>query len=82
SAAVLEWRNCLHCQIALAALIVVKCVTHAARHEKEKYFLSAAGEKEKYFLSAAGETEPFLHDHSSLELSVVVPAYNEELRSQ
>uniref|UniRef100_A0A3B3DHA2 dolichyl-phosphate beta-glucosyltransferase n=1 Tax=Oryzias melastigma TaxID=30732 RepID=A0A3B3DHA2_ORYME len=39
-------------------------------------------EKEKYFLTATGETRPFpsLHDPHSRELSVVIPAYNEELR--
>ncbi|XP_071221021.1 dolichyl-phosphate beta-glucosyltransferase isoform X2 [Salvelinus alpinus] len=41
------------------------------RHEKEKLFLTATGEKEPF---------PSLHDPSSLELSVIVPAYNEELR--
>uniref|UniRef100_A0A8K9WPL7 Uncharacterized protein n=1 Tax=Oncorhynchus mykiss TaxID=8022 RepID=A0A8K9WPL7_ONCMY len=68
-----EWNtvDCLHCQIALAALIVVSYgVLFMSRHEKEKYFLTAAG-----------ETEPF-PSHSSLKLSVVVPAYNEESRSQ
>lgn len=43
------------------------------RHEKEKSFLTATGEKEPF---------PSLHDPSSLELSVIVPAYNEELRSE
>lgn len=39
-------------------------------------------EKDKYFLSAAGLNEPFpsLSDPPSLELSVVVPSYNEESR--
>ncbi|KAM3849483.1 dolichyl-phosphate beta-glucosyltransferase-like [Diretmus argenteus] len=41
------------------------------RHEKEKYFLTAIGEKELF---------PSLHDPHSRELSVVIPAYNEELR--
>uniref|UniRef100_A0A3B4B0F5 Dolichyl-phosphate beta-glucosyltransferase n=1 Tax=Periophthalmus magnuspinnatus TaxID=409849 RepID=A0A3B4B0F5_9GOBI len=41
------------------------------RHEKEKYFLSATGEKQIF---------PSLQDPFSVELSVVVPAYNEELR--
>lgn len=44
-----------------------------ARHEKEKYFLTASGEKQVF---------PSLHDPPSIELSVVVPAYNEELRSE
>lgn len=39
-------------------------------------------EKEKYFLTAASLKEPFpcLFESPSLELSVVVPSYNEELR--
>lgn len=43
------------------------------RHEKEKYFLTATGEKRLF---------PSLHDPHSRELSVVVPAYNEELRCE
>lgn len=43
------------------------------RHEKETLFPTATGEKEPF---------PSLHDPSSLELSVIVPAYNEELRSE
>jgi len=43
------------------------------RHEKEKYFLTVSGEKELF---------PSLHDPHSRELSVVIPAYNEELRSE
>lgn len=66
--------------VALAALglIVVFIIAHVTagmvnltRHEKEKYFLTATGEKEKF---------PSLHDPCSRELSVVIPAYNEELR--
>lgn len=66
--------------VALAALglIVVLVVAHLTagmvnlvRHEKEKYFLTATGEKELF---------PSLHDPHSRELSVVIPAYNEELR--
>ncbi|XP_045068986.1 dolichyl-phosphate beta-glucosyltransferase [Coregonus clupeaformis] len=64
--------------LAVAALIVVLLIAHLTagmvdlkRHEKEKFFLTAAGEKEPF---------PSLHDPSSLEMSVVVPAYNEELR--
>nr|XP_015823815.2 dolichyl-phosphate beta-glucosyltransferase isoform X1 [Nothobranchius furzeri] len=66
--------------VALAALslIVVVIIAHVTagmvnlrRHEKEKYFLTASGEKELF---------PSLHDPSSRDLSVVVPAYNEELR--
>lgn len=70
----------IHCLVALAvaALIVVLLIAHLTagmvdlkRHEKEKSFLTATGEKEPF---------PSLHDPSSLELSVIVPAYNEELR--
>ncbi|XP_072230843.1 dolichyl-phosphate beta-glucosyltransferase [Leuresthes tenuis] len=66
--------------VALAAFsfIVVLIVAHLTagmvnltRHEKEKYFLTSAGEKEPF---------PCLHDPHSRELSVVIPAYNEELR--
>ncbi|CAL1572949.1 unnamed protein product [Knipowitschia caucasica] len=66
--------------IALAALavIVVLVVAHVTagkvnmeRHEQEKHFLNAAGQKQSF---------PSLKDPSSIELSVVVPAYNEEQR--
>ncbi len=43
------------------------------RHEKEKHFLTADGKKESF---------PSLMDPPSLELSVVVPSYNEELRCE
>lgn len=45
---------------------------------------SPKGHKEKYFLTSTGENEPStsLHDPHSRELSVVIPAYNEELRSE
>lgn len=63
---------------AVAGLIVVFMLAHVTartvdlkRHEQEKYFLTAAGERELF---------PSLHDPHSRELSVVVPAYNEELR--
>ncbi|XP_038821332.1 dolichyl-phosphate beta-glucosyltransferase [Salvelinus namaycush] len=70
----------IHCLVvlAVAALIVVLLIAHLTagmvdlkRHEKEKLFLTATGKKEPF---------PSLHDPSSLELSVIVPAYNEELR--
>ncbi|XP_071760074.2 dolichyl-phosphate beta-glucosyltransferase [Centroberyx gerrardi] len=64
--------------LAVAGLIVLLIVAHVTagmvdltRHEKEKYFLTTTGEKELF---------PSLHDPHSRELSVVVPAYNEELR--
>uniref|UniRef100_A0A3Q1H7H8 Dolichyl-phosphate beta-glucosyltransferase n=1 Tax=Anabas testudineus TaxID=64144 RepID=A0A3Q1H7H8_ANATE len=67
--------------VALAALafIVVLIAAHITagmvnltRHDKEKYFLTSTGEKELF---------PSLHDPHSRELSVVIPAYNEELRT-
>ncbi|KAM3600827.1 uncharacterized protein V6R79_003084 [Siganus canaliculatus] len=66
--------------IALAALvfIVVFIIAHVTagmvnltRHEKEKSFLTTTGDKELF---------PSLLDPSSRELSVVIPAYNEEFR--
>lgn len=64
--------------MAALGLIVVFVVAHVTastidlkRHEKEKYFLMASGEKEPF---------PSLHDPPSRELSVVIPAYNEEQR--
>ncbi|XP_068187525.1 dolichyl-phosphate beta-glucosyltransferase [Antennarius striatus] len=66
--------------VALAALglIVVLLIAHLtagkmklARHEKEKCFITVSGEKEPF---------PSLHDPHSRQLSVVIPAYNEELR--
>ncbi|XP_029925616.1 dolichyl-phosphate beta-glucosyltransferase [Myripristis murdjan] len=64
--------------LAAAGVIVVFVVAHVTasmvnltRHEKEKYFLTANGDKELF---------PSLHDPHSRELSVVIPAYNEELR--
>uniref|UniRef100_A0A665VMT5 Dolichyl-phosphate beta-glucosyltransferase n=1 Tax=Echeneis naucrates TaxID=173247 RepID=A0A665VMT5_ECHNA len=70
----------LQALVALAALglIVLLIVAHVTagmvsllRHEKEKYFVTSSGEKEPF---------PSLHDPHSRELSVVIPAYNEELR--
>lgn len=45
---------------------------------------SPKGHEEKHFLTSTGENEPSpsLHDPPSKELSVVIPAYNEELRSE
>ncbi|KAK2828329.1 hypothetical protein Q5P01_019363 [Channa striata] len=64
--------------LAVLGLIVLLVIAHVTarmvnltRHEKEKYFLTATGEKVVF---------PSLHDPHSRELSVVVPAYNEELR--
>ncbi|XP_028323067.1 dolichyl-phosphate beta-glucosyltransferase [Gouania willdenowi] len=64
--------------VAALGLIVVLVLAHVTagmvnvtRHEKEKFFLKATGEKELF---------PSLHDPHTRDLSVVVPAYNEELR--
>lgn len=42
------------------------------------------GHEEKYFLTSTGEEEApaGLHGPPSRDLSVVIPAYNEELRSE
>ncbi|XP_012734153.2 dolichyl-phosphate beta-glucosyltransferase [Fundulus heteroclitus] len=64
--------------LAVLGLIVVLVVAHltaemvnVTRHENEKYFLTATRERKPF---------PSLHDPFSRELSVVIPAYNEELR--
>ncbi|XP_061752801.1 dolichyl-phosphate beta-glucosyltransferase [Nerophis ophidion] len=61
--------------VALMAATVTAHVTAGTvdlrRHSQEKCFLSATGAKEFF---------PGLHEPSSVELSVVVPAYNEEQR--
>ncbi|XP_061596794.1 dolichyl-phosphate beta-glucosyltransferase-like [Cololabis saira] len=64
--------------LAALALVVVFLIAHftggmvnLVRHEKEKFFLTATGEERPF---------PSLHDPHSRELSVVIPAYNEELR--
>lgn len=71
----------VQCLVSLAALvfILVVVIAHVSasgmvdlnRNEKEKYFLTAQGKKESF---------PSLFDPYSLELSVVVPSYNEEQR--
>ncbi|XP_037543913.1 dolichyl-phosphate beta-glucosyltransferase [Nematolebias whitei] len=64
--------------LAVLVLIVVLIIAHLTagmvnltRHDKEKYFIVASGEKQLF---------PSVHDPSSRDLSVVIPAYNEELR--
>ncbi|XP_067290240.1 dolichyl-phosphate beta-glucosyltransferase [Pseudorasbora parva] len=70
----------LQCSLILALVVLLSVVVIAhvsantadqTRHEKEKHFLTADGQKESF---------PSLMDPPSLELSVVVPSYNEELR--
>ncbi|XP_019727878.1 dolichyl-phosphate beta-glucosyltransferase [Hippocampus comes] len=64
--------------LAIVAVIVLVMVAHVTasvanlmRDNKEKRFITATGAEELF---------PSLHDPPSIELSVVVPAYNEELR--
>ncbi|XP_057676714.1 dolichyl-phosphate beta-glucosyltransferase isoform X1 [Corythoichthys intestinalis] len=64
--------------LAIAAVILFCMVAHVTaggadltRHDEEKRFITAAGSEELF---------PSLRDPPSVELSVVVPAYNEELR--
>uniref|UniRef100_A0A671PC36 Dolichyl-phosphate beta-glucosyltransferase n=1 Tax=Sinocyclocheilus anshuiensis TaxID=1608454 RepID=A0A671PC36_9TELE len=53
-------------------MILTALIPHiTTRHEKEKHFLTADGKEESF---------PSLMDPPSLDLSVVVPSYNEELR--
>jgi cellulose synthase/poly-beta-1,6-N-acetylglucosamine synthase-like glycosyltransferase len=52
---------------------VTATVVDLTRHEKEKSFPTAPDWKELL---------PSIHDPASKELSVIVPAYNEELRSE
>ncbi|XP_044078254.1 dolichyl-phosphate beta-glucosyltransferase isoform X3 [Siniperca chuatsi] len=70
--AVLE---CTSLQRRKEGVLVIAHVTagmvNLTRHEQEKYFLTATGEKKLF---------PSLHDPHSRQLSVVIPAYNEELR--
>lgn len=64
--------------LAAVAVIVVLVVAHVTagtinlnRHEREKSFVTTSGQKESF---------PNLCDPHSIDLTVVVPAYNEELR--
>lgn len=59
-------------QVIIVAHVTAR-MANLTRHEEEKYFLTGTGEKELF---------PSLHDPYSRELSVVIPAYNEELRSE
>lgn len=58
-------------QVVVIAHVSASGMVDLNRHEKEKYFLTAQGKKESF---------PSLFDPYSLELSVVVPSYNEEQR--
>ncbi|XP_037126624.1 dolichyl-phosphate beta-glucosyltransferase [Syngnathus acus] len=64
--------------LAIVAVIVFVMVAHVTasaanlkRDEKEKRFVTSSGVEELF---------PSLHDPPSVELSVIVPSYNEELR--
>uniref|UniRef100_H3C3T4 Dolichyl-phosphate beta-glucosyltransferase n=1 Tax=Tetraodon nigroviridis TaxID=99883 RepID=H3C3T4_TETNG len=65
--------------VALAALLLLLMVLVAHVTGKMNF---PRGQEQKYFLTSTGENEhsPSLHDPPSRELSVVIPAYNEELR--
>nr|NP_001038819.1 dolichyl-phosphate beta-glucosyltransferase [Danio rerio]AAI22260.1 Asparagine-linked glycosylation 5 homolog (yeast, dolichyl-phosphate beta-glucosyltransferase) [Danio rerio]AAI64125.1 Alg5 protein [Danio rerio] len=56
--------------VVIAAHVTAKMVDQT-RHEKEKQFLTADGKREDF---------PSLMEPPSIDLSVVVPSYNEELR--
>ncbi|KAF4082097.1 hypothetical protein AMELA_G00147760 [Ameiurus melas] len=70
----------IHCLLALAVFVLLLLVVMA--HVTAGMIDQRCDEKEKYFLSAAGLNKPFpsLSEPPSLELSVVVPSYNEESR--
>ncbi|XP_075055111.1 dolichyl-phosphate beta-glucosyltransferase [Mixophyes fleayi] len=57
--------------IAVVAHVTAKKMPNLYRHEAEKLFVSSQGEKKPF---------PSIHDHPEKDLSVVVPAYNEEER--
>lgn len=71
----------IQCLLALAALTLILVIVLAhgtasgmidlSRHDEEKSFLTAQGKR---------ETFPSLFEPHSIELSVVVPSYNEEQR--
>lgn len=74
------WNECTekwHSHFSTFQVVIIAHVTakmdSPTRHQKEKYFLTSIGEN--------GPTTS-LHDPCSRELSVVIPAYNEELRSE
>ncbi|KAI5612999.1 dolichyl-phosphate beta-glucosyltransferase [Silurus asotus] len=69
-----------YCFLALIAVVFLVLVVIA--HVTAGMVDQKCDEKEKYFLTAAGLKEAFpgLSEPSSLELSVVVPSYNEESR--
>ncbi|KAM9320953.1 dolichyl-phosphate beta-glucosyltransferase [Gastrophryne carolinensis] len=57
--------------LAVVAYVTAKKMPNLHRHEDEKFFTGKQGEKEAF---------PSIHDPAEKDLSVVVPAYNEEER--
>ncbi|XP_062869653.1 dolichyl-phosphate beta-glucosyltransferase [Trichomycterus rosablanca] len=72
--------ECVQAVLALAVFVFLLLVVVA--HVTAGKMDLSCDEKEKFFLTADGLKKPFpsLFDPSSLELSVVVPSYNEESR--
>ncbi|XP_018409597.1 PREDICTED: dolichyl-phosphate beta-glucosyltransferase isoform X3 [Nanorana parkeri] len=57
--------------VAVVAHVTAKKMPNLHRHDAEKFFIGNKGEKEPF---------PSIHDPPEKDLSVVVPAYNEETR--
>ncbi|XP_015283927.1 PREDICTED: dolichyl-phosphate beta-glucosyltransferase-like, partial [Gekko japonicus] len=57
--------------IAVIAHVTATNMPNLSRHSDEKFFVTAEGKKEHV---------PSIHDPPTLDLSVVVPSYNEEER--
>ncbi|XP_063807920.1 dolichyl-phosphate beta-glucosyltransferase [Pseudophryne corroboree] len=57
--------------LAVVAHVTAKKMPNLHRHEAEKFFIASKGEKKPF---------PSIHDQPTKDLSVVVPAYNEEER--
>ncbi|XP_073439352.1 dolichyl-phosphate beta-glucosyltransferase isoform X2 [Dendrobates tinctorius] len=57
--------------VAIIAHVTARKMPNLHRHESEKFFVASDGEKKPF---------PSIHDRPEKELSVVVPAYNEEER--
>lgn len=73
----------MHLTLKITVLLLLSFQIVLVAHVTAK-MSSSKGNKEKYFLTSIGENEPSssLHDPSTRELSVVIPAYNEEHRSE
>ncbi|XP_066438748.1 dolichyl-phosphate beta-glucosyltransferase isoform X2 [Eleutherodactylus coqui] len=57
--------------VAVIAHVTARKMPNLHRHEEEKFFVASNGEKKPF---------PSIHDRPEKDLSVVVPAYNEEER--